>query len=72
MRKYFEYPMQVSFYDVETGRFLNGIAYRDEIICLECGGVIQLFDLYRDAKENGIDTPLTIYPEWCDISEYCD
>ncbi len=72
MRKYFECPMQVSFYDVETGRFLNGIAYRDEIICLECGGVIQLSDLYEDAKANEIDVPLTPYRDWCDISDYCD
>lgn len=48
MKKYFEIPTQVLFrQDEETMRengahWFAGIAYRDEIICGCCGGIVEI------------------------------
>lgn len=39
MKKYYEIPTQVLFYDDE---WIGGIAYKDEIICGECGKAIKI------------------------------
>ena len=40
MKKYFEHPTQVLFYDDDE--WIGGIAYKDEIICGECGQAIKI------------------------------
>lgn len=44
---YFEVPTQVKFWD---GRYIGGIAYRDEIICGCCGGIFRISDIYEVAR----------------------
>ena len=46
MEKYYEKPTQVIFITPEINDEppLCGIAYRDEIICAECGGAIEMTD----------------------------
>lgn len=40
MKKYYEIPTQILFY--EDGEWLGGIAYKDEIICGECGQAMKI------------------------------
>ena len=50
-KTYYDNPTQVEYYDFENDCYVNGIAYKDEIICLCCGGVIGLEDLFEDEDE---------------------
>ena len=68
MTTYFEKPTQVKFWDVETERYICGIAYRDEIICGECGGIISIDELYEDVSD-GIEV-IKVYKSWVDFNEY--
>lgn len=63
MKKYYPTPTQVKFYDRNEKRWIGGIGYRDEIICGECGSIIEVDDL----EENEVvDYP----PEsWIDFEE---
>lgn len=56
MKTYCDIPTQVVFYDGgdESPIFCTGIAYKDEIICACCGGVIEISEVIADAKEDGI------------------
>ncbi len=51
MKKYFETPTQVMFWqDAEIMRENNvdyfvGIAYHDEIICACCGGIVEISEV---------------------------
>ena len=59
--KYFDKPTMVRFKDKEQDIELGGIAYRDEIICGECGGIIEIDD------EN---FEIVKILSWCDVSDY--
>ena len=61
---YFKCPMQVKFYD---DKWISGIAYKDEIICAECGGVIKISSLY---EKNIEFNPLQLLGDWVDFSEF--
>ena len=67
MKTYFDEPTQVKFYDYDNDRYLGGIAYHDEIICGECGGIVEISDLFDDAPD-GVE-PIHIYDCWVDINE---
>ena len=62
---------QVEFYDGcdDSPIFCAGIAYKDEIICACCGGVMKISDAIADAKEDGIKTAIYDYADWCDVRE---
>lgn len=45
MKKYYDVPTQVQFYDEDNNVWLSGIAYGDVITCGECGGTVELSDL---------------------------
>lgn len=47
INKYFNEPTQVRFKDdfEEEPRWIGGIAYRDEVICMECGSTVDLEDV---------------------------
>ena len=47
--KYFDKPTQVVYYDVDDNCWKSGIAYRDEIICACCGGIIEISEIYEFA-----------------------
>lgn len=68
MTTYFEKPTQVKFWDAETERYICGIAYRDEIICGECGGIIFIKEVYEDAPDE-IEA-IEVYEYWVDFNEY--
>lgn len=68
MTTYFDMPTQVKFWDTESERYICGIAYCDEIICCECGGVILINELYEFVP-NGIEA-IKIFDSWVDFSEY--
>ena len=62
----FEKPTQVMFIDeynefdkLDTANAIGGIAYGSEIICGECGGIIDLEDVLA----------IYIFGEWVSISE---
>ena len=66
---YFEVPTRVKFWD---GRYIGGIAYRDEIICGCCGGIFRISDIYEVAPDTLKEDPIVIYDNWVDISnEIC-
>ena len=77
----FDTPTQVKFVDFgiapeDNGGeilWLGGIAYRDEIICGCCGGIISLEDLYADHEDlkdvfPGHESPIVNYDNWVDIN----
>lgn len=70
MKKYYEVPTQVKFYDIDEDRWIGGIAYEKIIICGCCGGYIEIFDLLEEAKEAGIKPNMIIQElPWIDIDE---
>lgn len=58
---YFEIPTQVKFWD---GRYIGGIAYRDEIICGCCGGIFGISDIYKVAPDTLDNDPIVVVDGW--------
>ena len=71
MKTYYAIPTQVIFYDGgdESPIFCAGIAYKDEIICACCGGVMKISEVIADAEEDGIKTAIYDYADWYDMCE---
>ena len=73
MKTYYDVPTQVVFYDggedSQHPEFCSGIAYKDEIICGCCGGVVEISEIIEDAKADGIKTAIYDYEHWNDIRE---
>ena len=61
---YFEVPTQVAFW--EDNHYIGGVAYGDEIICVCCGGVVSIEEVYEFAPE-GIE-PIVAYDIWRDVN----
>ena len=69
-KSYFDRPTQVMFADPDNpGDWLSGIAYRDEIICGCCGGVFNIDDVIKVARENGVNWAIHEYHEWNDLAD---
>ena len=67
--KFYEKPKQVVFADPENpGDWLAGIAFQDSIICSCCGGVFEIEDVVKQAKEDGVVNPIYEYEDWSDIT----
>ena len=67
--KYFEKPTQVVFWDTDGGdHWIGGIAYRNEVICGCCGGVIEISEIYEFAPPT-VGCPIREYDEWCSIDD---
>lgn len=58
---YFKVPTQVKFWD---GRYIGGIAYRDEIICGCCGGIFRISDIYEVASDTLDNDPIVVIDGW--------
>ena len=58
MKKYFENPKQVRFMDYD-GTTHTGIAYKNEIICVCCGGVYEIEDLLLRQPQD-----ITVWDYW--------
>lgn len=73
MKTYYDVPTQVVFYNggenSQHPEFCSGIAYKNEIICGCCGGVVEISEVIEDAKADGIKTAIYDYSDWCDIRE---
>lgn len=51
MKRYYETPMQVRWFDSVNNRWIGGIAYKGEVICGCCGGVFELDSFKEDEVE---------------------
>ena len=72
---YFRQPTQVMYFDYreeDEPRVLTGIAFRQEIICGCCGGVIDIDKLVEAGKREGHNKVVFPYNTWEDISEAID
>ena len=70
MSSYFEIPKQVIFADPEnSGEWLCGIAFRDEIICACCGGTYDIAEVEDLAAEDGLNRAIYVYENWVDLAE---
>lgn len=68
MKKFFEVPTQVMFWDVDGDHYVGGIAYHDEIICGCCGGVISIEEVYEFAPVE-VKEPVHAFDKcWVDLS----
>lgn len=72
VKRSFDVPTQVAFYDAENNRFIGGIGYGDEIICLECGATFEIDDYLDEIEETCPDVafPIIVLP-WVSIHESC-
>ena len=61
MKRQYEKPTQVRWFDDVDGIWVGGIAYRDEIICGCCGGILELSE-FEDGE-------VFEYEDWIDIQE---
>lgn len=72
MKRQYEKPMQVRWFDDENKRWIGGIAYRDEIICGCCGTILKLSE-FKDSEVVEYDTWVNVEEElrgdW-DAEEY--
>ena len=62
---YFDVPTQVRFWE---GRYIDGIAYRDEIICGCCGGIFSISNIYESAPDTLDNDPIIVLGGWESIS----
>ena len=68
--KFYEKPKQVIFADPENpGDWLAGIVFHDCIICSCCGGVFEIEDVVKQAKEDGVVNPIYEYEDWSDLTD---
>ena len=72
VKRYYDRPTQVAFYDIENDVYLGGIALGDIIICLECGGAVEIQDFLSDIEEC---KPEVVFPiielPWVNLSDEC-
>lgn len=71
-KRFFDEPTQVAFYDVEDKGYIGGIAYCDEIICLECGGTLTIDEFLAEIQDVAPHVKHPLIPlDWCNISAEC-
>lgn len=51
MKRHYERPTQVRWFDSVNNRWIGGIAYKGEVICGCCGGVFELDSFEEDEVE---------------------
>ena len=72
VERFFDRPTQVAFLDTENNVFIGGIADGNRIICLECGGVIEIDEYLDDIEENFPEVAFPIIElNWCSLSDEC-
>ena len=67
MKNFYERPTQVKFWDYDNHEWCYGIAYGEEIICAECGGIFEIDEVIEYGKEE-VTTPIHEYDTWIDLS----
>lgn len=69
-KMFYKRPTQVVFADPDNpGVWISGIAYRDEIICGCCGGVVSIDDVIEMAREDGVNCAIHEYHDWSNIAD---
>lgn len=63
---YFENPKQVLFFDPGINEYVDGIAYKDKIICLHCGAAFSIDDILESTPEKKSSFFVKNY--WKDLS----
>lgn len=51
MKRQYDRPTQVRWFDSKGNRWIGGIAYKGEVICGCCGGVFELDSFEEDEVE---------------------
>ena len=67
MKKFFEKPTQVAFWDVINEKYTGGIALGKYIICGCCGVTIPINKIIESAPANQI--PIYPYPGWTNLDK---
>jgi hypothetical protein len=68
--RYFSRPTQVLFWDIDGYHYVYGIAYRDEIICGCCGGIMSIEEVYEFAPKT--IRPILVDDYWCPLDDDID
>lgn len=64
----FTVPTQIKFLDEDRDHYIGGIAYKNQIICGCCGGIINI-DEYLEYSHPDVPSSEKIIPlDWIDIS----
>ena len=74
MQTYYETPTQVKFLDYDNMEWCGGIAYKNEIICLCCGGVVDIEDYLENCEDclpNMDVNPIVPFSKWVNLSNEC-
>lgn len=66
MNMLFKSPTQVKFWRADGDYYTAGIAYKNEIICGCCGGIFEIEEIIKDAKNDGV-MPIIPYEFWVDL-----
>ena len=68
-KPYFETPKQVMFHDIDNPHsWLVGIAYKDEIICADCGGIYEIAEVC-ELSEGYVDQAIYPYEKWVSLAD---
>ena len=68
-KPYFETPKQVMFHDIDNPHsWLVGIAYKDEIICADCGGIYEITEVC-ELSEGYVDQAIYPYEKWVSLAD---
>lgn len=73
MKVWYDVPTQVCFWDLDNQCWVGGIAYQDQLICLCCGGVMDLnemkegYELFEDIPA----MPVREFRKWVSLSDEC-
>lgn len=66
---YFKNPIQIIFYDEKINNWSCGIGYKNKIINLVQGNVINITDLYKPSVLEEYPQPYIILNKWINLSE---
>lgn len=67
-KRYYNFPVQVMFYDYCENDFTWGIAFREEIISANDGSVFNIDEVLTEAHDRGISNPIQAH-KWVDFTE---
>ena len=66
---YFEVPTQVKFWDVDGDHYVGGIAYRNDVICGRCAGIVDISEIYEVAPDTLDNDPIVVVKGWKGLSD---
>ena len=67
MKRFFEKPTQVAFWDSLNEKYTGGIALGKHIICGCCGETLSISEIIESAPANQI--PIYPYPGWTSLDK---